>query len=193
MAKAYGTDQAYSIGYRVTPNGAKSRGGVRYITDLDCYEFSAVLHGANRLAHQLSVKASTSTGYEFKATAGVGAVAAVRRARIFDPIPCGICTKPAAAAEGTLSSSARLICTSCLEVLDGLAVDAGVITREQLDEAGALDEADELTPEEEFERAMADEQDWAALPDGTLVQAEQDPQRDRLAWSTAGRRTGRAW
>ncbi len=55
-AKAFDKEHAYSIGYKVTQGGAKMRGGVRHITDLDLYEFSPVLHGANRLATLQAVK-----------------------------------------------------------------------------------------------------------------------------------------
>jgi len=42
-----------------TPTGATHRGGIRYITDLDLYEISAVVHGANRYATLLSVKGAS--------------------------------------------------------------------------------------------------------------------------------------
>ena len=70
-------ESAFSIGYKVTPGGASHRGGIRYITDLDLYEISAVLHGANRYATLLSVK-GTAPVLETKSTAG--AVAPQRRA-----------------------------------------------------------------------------------------------------------------
>jgi hypothetical protein len=56
--------------------GATRRGGIRYITDLDLYEISAVLHGANRYPTLLSVKSAPAL--ETKAFTGV--VAAQRRA-----------------------------------------------------------------------------------------------------------------
>ena len=51
----------------------------------------------------------------------------------------------------------------------------------------------ELTPEQDYDRAMADEQDWTMLPDGTLVEAEQDPQPRGLAWSPGMRRIAGQW
>ena len=69
-------ESAFSIGYKVAPFGATRRGGIRYITDLDLYEISAVLHGANRYATLLSVKSAPAL--ETKAFTGV--VAAQRRA-----------------------------------------------------------------------------------------------------------------
>jgi len=71
-------ESAFSIGYKVTPNGASHRGGIRYINDLDLYEISAVLHGANRYATLLSVKGTAAPVLEMKSTAGV--VAPQRRA-----------------------------------------------------------------------------------------------------------------
>jgi hypothetical protein len=45
-----------SIGYRVTPEGKSFKRGVRYISDLDLFEYGPVLHPANRLAAALSAK-----------------------------------------------------------------------------------------------------------------------------------------
>lgn len=53
------TDECeWSIGYTVPKGGAKSRGGVRYITDLDLWEYSPVLFGAASMSATLSVKAN---------------------------------------------------------------------------------------------------------------------------------------
>jgi hypothetical protein len=65
----YGREQNYSVGYKVRPGGAVKKGGVRYIRDHDWYEWSDVLHGANKFAHLLSVKADLTgeierTGYK---------------------------------------------------------------------------------------------------------------------------------
>jgi hypothetical protein len=46
VAKAFGASQSFSIGYRV--KRARQDGPVRRIFDLDVYEYSPVLHGANR-------------------------------------------------------------------------------------------------------------------------------------------------
>ena len=45
-----------SIGYKVTPEGKSFKRGIRYISDLDLYEYGPVLHPANRLAAALSAK-----------------------------------------------------------------------------------------------------------------------------------------
>lgn len=55
-AKFYGPEQSFSIGYKVRPGGARMRGGRRYLSDYDIYEYSQVLHGAHRLAHLTGVK-----------------------------------------------------------------------------------------------------------------------------------------
>jgi len=68
VAQAFGADHAFSIGYMV--KHARQRRGIRHIDDLDLYEFSPVLHGANRLATTLSVKASRPARLELKATSG---------------------------------------------------------------------------------------------------------------------------
>jgi hypothetical protein len=62
-AKFYKDEQNFSIGYKV--RNARKRGGVRYITDLDWYEWSDVLHGANKYAHLLSVKSAAVDGMEY--------------------------------------------------------------------------------------------------------------------------------
>lgn len=55
-ARFLGAEQAFSIGYKVAEGKAQYRGGVRFIEELDLFEFSPVLHGANRLARLLAVK-----------------------------------------------------------------------------------------------------------------------------------------
>ncbi|MFG1977015.1 2'-5' RNA ligase family protein [Nonomuraea fuscirosea] len=56
------TDECeWSIGYTVPKGGAKSRGGIRYITDLDLWEYSPVLFGAASMSATLSVKANQPT------------------------------------------------------------------------------------------------------------------------------------
>ncbi|MET7335944.1 2'-5' RNA ligase family protein [Nonomuraea sp. NPDC005650] len=57
------TDECeWSIGYTVPKGGAKSRSGVRYITDLDLWEYSPVLFGAASMSATLSVKANQPAG-----------------------------------------------------------------------------------------------------------------------------------
>ncbi|MDB5910689.1 MAG: hypothetical protein JWP34_4803, partial [Massilia sp.] len=51
----------YSIGYRVAPSAArKDRSGVRHIKELELFELSPVLFGANGLSGTLAVKSSTA-------------------------------------------------------------------------------------------------------------------------------------
>ncbi|MGW2550114.1 NUDIX domain-containing protein [Streptomyces sp. NPDC001635] len=63
-------EAAFSIGYRVPPDGATRRGdGVRVIHRLDLFEVSPVLHGAHPMTRSLEVKASAGqNGMEYKAT-----------------------------------------------------------------------------------------------------------------------------
>jgi hypothetical protein len=186
VAKAFGTSQNFSIGYKVTPTGARQRGGTRYITDLDVFEFSPVLHGAARLATLISVKGAAMSDREFKSTGGVGigAVNAVNRARLFRAVTCSVCNQVAAGVDGIgMPDGHKLICTSCMDVLDNLAVEAGTITAAQLSEAAALDDAGELTSEEEYDAALDAEQLWDLNADGTLNPAADEPER----WSAWGR------
>jgi hypothetical protein len=109
--------------------------------------------------------------------------------------PCSVCRLPAAGiVGGGLRSGEALVCAACVEAMTG-ALDQRVATldRDELAAAEEIGGGAELTPEEEYGRTLADEQEWALLPDGTLVQAEHDPQRRGLAWSATGQRTGRTW
>lgn len=74
-AKFYGNEENYSIGYKVTPGGAVRKNGIRYIKDLDWYEWSDVLHGANKWAQLLSVKSLDTLNGQFERT-GLKALAA---------------------------------------------------------------------------------------------------------------------
>ena len=104
--------------------------------------------------------------------------------------PCSVCRMPAAGiVGGGLRTGEALVCASCVEAMTG-ALDERVATLgpDELAAAEAIGMAPELTPEEEYDRALADEQDWSMLPDGSLVEADQDPQRDGLAWNASARR-----
>ncbi|MFC8537987.1 2'-5' RNA ligase family protein [Streptomyces sp. NPDC057249] len=58
-------EAAFSIGFKVPPGGASKRhDGVRIIHDLDLFEVSPVLHGANTLTRSLEVKAFADGGQE---------------------------------------------------------------------------------------------------------------------------------
>ena len=177
-------ESAFSIGYKVTPNGASHRGGIRYITDLDLYEIPAVLHGANRYATLLSVKGAAPV-LETKSTTGV--VAPQRRAGMPIASPCSMCGRPAAAARrARLRPGETLICGRCVEV-------AGEHTDDTTTEISAEDlaEVDRITSEEAYAHALGAEQMWELELDGTLIEAtDDDPSRGR-AW--AGRNPGATW
>jgi len=129
-------ESAFSTGYKVTPGGTTHRGGVRHITDLDLFEISAVLHGANRYATLLSVKGAAPV-LETKATSGV--VAARRRAGAPVASPCSVCGRPAAAVvPGGLRAGETLICSRCVEVADDHTATATL-------SAGDIADLDELT------------------------------------------------
>lgn len=115
VAQAFGPDgAAYSIGYKVTDGGAKIRNGTRYITDLDVFEVSAVLHGASRLATLLDVKAAPA-GREVKATTGGSRIRTV-----LSPTRCMICGGPAPGGVDGRSPESGLVCSVCMGELDNL-------------------------------------------------------------------------
>ena len=166
-------ESAFSIGYKVTPNGATHRGGIRYISDLSLYEISAVLHGANRYATLLSVKSAPAL--ETKATTGV-LPARRRTGGMPTAAPCSVCDRPAAAVvPGGLREGETLICPRCVEVADD-DTDTATIS------AGDLAELDELTSEEAYEQALADDVEWELLPDGTPTRGTGNTRRGGRAW-----------
>jgi hypothetical protein len=58
-ATFFGQQECYqSIGYRVPPEGKTFKGGVRYISELELFEYGPVLHPANRLATIQATKGS---------------------------------------------------------------------------------------------------------------------------------------
>lgn len=109
IAQAFGPETAYSIGYKVADGGARIRGGRRHITDLDVFEISSVLHGANRLATQLDVKSA--------AAAGRGVMAA---RPLLSTGRCMMCSGPAPGSVGD-SPGAGLVCPACYWELQDLA------------------------------------------------------------------------
>jgi len=186
VAKAFGREQGFSIGFRV--RHARKVGRVRHVDSVDLYEFSPVLFGANRLARLVSVKGGPQPRFETKSTMGV--VAAQRRAGPA-ATACAVCNRPAAAVvPGGLRTGEQLICASCVEEAGETAEGA---TREispedlaEMDELGP-----ELTSEEAYTEALDAEQLWELEPDGTLTEATDDgPARGR-AWT--GRARGAAW
>ena len=169
VAKAFGPEQGFSIGYRV--RRARKVGRVRHIDSVDLYEFSPVLHGANRLARLVSVK-DAQPALETKATSGV---VAPQRRRAGTPVatPCSVCGRPAAAVRHPmgLRRGERLICRRCVdEAAEGTTTDTdtSVISADDLADAyqGLADV--ELTSEEEYDAALDNEQEWHLPGDGTL-------------------------
>jgi len=177
VAKAFGAEQGFSIGYRV--RHARKVGRVRHIDDLDLYEFSPVLHGANRLARLVSIKGGPPPRLETKATTGV--VAAQRRVGMPTATPCSVCGRPAAAVvPGGLRAGESMICPRCVEVADDH-TDTATISAGDLAELNELGE-DELTSEEAYEQALADDVDWDLLADGTLARGTGSTRRGGRAW-----------
>ena len=184
IAKAFGPQQGFSIGYKVTANGARHRAGTRTITDLDVYEISAVLHGANRLATQLSVKAAAAATLEYKATSGTGTVAmAAPRARgpYRVPVACDICGGSAGAMSGPLGAQLAIICRDCAVAVDEMIAGRAVLTDEHL--AAADDVEPPPASLDAYAAAIDNEQGYELLPDGDLLQAGED----------GGEQTGQAW
>jgi len=170
-------ESAFSIGYKVAPNGASHRGGIRYINDLILYEISAVLIGANRYATLLSVK-GTAPVFETKATTGV---AAAQRRTGPAASTCSVCDRPAAAVvPGGLRTGESLICPRCIEVAENDS-DTAVLDADAIAAAYRLTE-DELTSEEAYEQALADDVEWELLPDGTPTRTTGSTRRGGRAW-----------
>jgi len=182
-------ESAFSIGYKVTPNGASHRGGIRFINDLILYEISTVLHGAARYATLLSVKGAPVLELETKSTMGV--VAAQRRAGGPAASTCSMCGRPAAAVvPGGLRAGESLICASCVEVA-GAATEGATATISPEDLAELDHVGPELTSEEEYAQALDAEQRWQLAADGEITEeADDDPARGR-AWTSRAR--GAAW
>jgi len=174
-------ESAFSIGYKVAPNGATHRGGIRYLTDVSLFEISTVLHGAAGLARLLSVKSAPPL--EIKATTGV--LPARRRTGMPTAAPCSVCGRPAAAVvPGGLRAGETLICTRCVEVADDdtdTSTDTAVLDADDLAAAYRLTE-DELTSEEEYEQALDAEVEWGLLPDGTPTRGTGSTRRGGRAW-----------
>ena len=178
VAKAFGAEQGFSIGYRV--RHARKVGRVRHIDDLDLYEFSPVLHGANRLARLVSIKGGPAPRLEYKATSGVAAVQR-RAGGMPTASPCSVCGRPAAAVvPGGLRAGGTLICPRCLEVADDHTATA-VLDADDIAAAYRLTE-DELTSEEEYEQALDAEVEWDLLADGTLTRSTGSTRRGGRAW-----------
>ncbi|SFO35055.1 hypothetical protein SAMN05216207_104642 [Pseudonocardia ammonioxydans] len=116
LARAAGDGQSYGIGYRVPDGGARHRGGVREITDLDLYTWGPVLHGTSPFTRLTEIK-SPHEGMEVKAVAGT----AIRS--VVDPVDmaaCVLCGRPAVGTptgDGPLppTATAALTCAGCAD------------------------------------------------------------------------------
>ncbi|WP_145986098.1 hypothetical protein [Pseudonocardia sp. EC080619-01] len=114
-AKAFDTTSAYSIDYKVTPDGAKISAGTRRIYDLDVYEFSPVLHGAHRLATQMAIKSGRPDRLQVKAATGGSRIRSV-----LSLTTCLVCGGPASGGLGGRRADSGLVCANCLAEIDGL-------------------------------------------------------------------------
>ena len=177
----------WMLGFQV--QAERRPGGVRVVEDLDVYQLWPRSLVDDATGPGPEVKAA-GLRLEVKAGGPARPLRSVRdRPCLPRVVPCTTCRRPAAALiGGGLMPDEALICDEYVSAMTS-ALDEHVATIDPAD----LAEAAELTTEQEYERAMADEQEWAMLPDGELVPAESDPQRDGLAWSQTGRRTERAW
>jgi len=170
VAKAFGAEQGFSIGYRV--RHARKVGRVRHIDDLDLYEFSPVLHGANRLARLVSIKGGPPPRLETKATTGV--LPARRRVGMPVASACSVCGRPAAAiVPGGLRAGETLICPRCVEVAE-IDSDTAVLDADDIAAAYRLTNV-ERTAEEEYDAALDAEVEWHLESDGTLARGSRDP------------------
>jgi len=170
IARAFGTSQGWSIGYKAVK--VKHRGGVRYIYDLDVFEASPVLHGANRYAGLLDVKANP-------------ALLEARQQR--EGLPkltmCSVCGNGAASIlPGGLRPGETLICASCIAAARAAAApqDGAVLTPAELAAAEQVGEP-ELTAEDEYADAITADQEWHLQADGSLSRAPRSAWRNRSA------------
>ncbi|MGH3614384.1 MAG: hypothetical protein ACRDRK_17705 [Pseudonocardia sp.] len=162
----FGPAAAYSIGYKVART--RHRGGVRLIDDLDLYEVSGVLHGANRLARLQSIKSGRPRGLEVKRTPAAASVPMTPRRRW--ALRCGPCGQPVVLADARLRDGAKVICRSCLDSIEAM-VDP--FATPDLDDATAPDP----TIGAVYERAQRDEATFHAAQDGSLRAGLRDRRR----------------
>ena len=181
MIKFFEQEAAFSIGYRAVK--ARRRGDVRELHDVEVFEVSPVLHGAHPDARLIGVKAGRPSGVEYKSTSGV--LPARRRAGMPTAAPCSVCGRPAAAiVPGGLRAGETLICPSCVEVADDdsdTSTDTAVLDADDIAAAYRLTDT-ELTSEEAYEQALADDVDWELLPDGTPTRTTDRARRGGRAW-----------
>ncbi|WP_224404012.1 hypothetical protein [Pseudonocardia sp. ICBG1034] len=136
VARGFGEQQAFSIGYRVPEGGAQNRGGVRHIKAVDLYEFSTVLVGANSLAGLQSVKEFVPDGVEIKSATAV--TGAARPRTVVDPVTvaqCAFCLAPAAGSLGARPGAmVALTCDNCTDRIHELIGGGGDDTLPLFDE-----------------------------------------------------------
>lgn len=68
--KFFGDQQEWSIGYRVPAGKSETKAGIRYINELDLYEYSPVLFGAMPNARTASIKDAQTAWAEVKTLKG---------------------------------------------------------------------------------------------------------------------------
>ena len=74
-----------------------------------------------------------------------------------------------------------MICPRCVEVADDhTATDTATISAGDL--AELADMGEEITSEEAYEQALADDVDWELLPDGTPTRGTGSTRRGGRAW-----------
>lgn len=116
VAREFGEQQSFSIGYRVPPGGAQHRGSIRHIKALELFEFSTVLVGANSLAGLQSVKAFVPGGVEIKSATAVTGPPVHTVVDMIDMNRCAVCGGPAAGSLATRpTATVSLTCTDCAD------------------------------------------------------------------------------
>jgi hypothetical protein len=92
-----------------------------------------------------------------------------------------VCDRPAAAVvPGGLRTGESLICPRCIEVAENDS-DTAVLDADAIAAAYRLTDT-ELTSEEAYEQALADDVEWELLPDGTPTRGTGNTRRGGRAW-----------
>ncbi len=140
------------------------------------------MHGAHPDARLIGVKAGRPSGVEYKSTSGV-LPARHRTGGMPTASPCSVCGRPAAAVVGGgLRAGEALICPRCVEVAENDSdTDTAVLDADDIAAAYRLTDT-ELTSEEAYEQALADDVEWELLPDGTPTRGTGNTRRGGRAW-----------
>lgn len=101
----------WSIGYVVPPGGAQRKNGVRYIHDIDWYEYSPVLFGAAPLSGTLTVKSAQPVGDVSLAEHLALDPAEVKAGEPLKPGKCKFCDDPAT--KGLVWADGRSVIKVC--------------------------------------------------------------------------------